>query len=415
MRIELVNTGSELLLGRVLNSHQQWIGRALSDRGWDIARQVTIADTGSAIEAAVREGLSRADLVITTGGLGPTADDITRDRIAALLDRELVEDSTVRDHITAIFNKIARPMPDSVMVQAQVPIGAQVLQNAYGTAPGLFLELAPNPFGDGRSTGWLLMLPGPPRELHPMMTEQAIPLLLEKCPPPNPLTTRTLKVAGMGESMVEERIAGLLEPIAAAGLDIGYCSRSGEVDIRLRAVDSAVVEQAETVVRETIGDHIFGSDDVTLEQTVIEGLTQRGKTLVVAESCTGGFLAHRLTNVPGASAVFLAGLVTYSNEAKQTVLGVKEETLAAHGAVSAETACEMAEGARTSHGADYALATTGIAGPTGGTEGKPVGTVHIALATSTGTHAINPRNNFDRETFKFITTQQAMDLLRRQL
>ena len=415
MRIELINTGSELLLGHVLNTHQQWICRELADRGWEIARQVTVPDTGHAIENSVREGLSRADLVITTGGLGPTADDITRDRIAALLGRELHEDATVRDHITAIFKRIRRPMPQSVFVQAQVPKGAQILQNNHGTAPGLFLELLPNPFGDGQSTGWLLMLPGPPRELRPMFTDQALPLLGKACPPTSVAITRTLRAAGIGESMVEEKISAPLRPLAAKGLEIGYCARSGEVDIRLRAADPEIITQAETLVRGVIGQHIFGIDDEKLEQHIIRILTERQQSLVVAESCTGGYLANRLTNIPGASAVFLAGLVTYSNQAKQTALGVNEKTLATHGAVSEATAREMAEGARARHGATFALSTTGIAGPGGGTPGKPVGTVHIALATPQGTRAIAPHNAVDRETFKFITSQQALDLLRQEL
>ena len=415
MCIELVNTGSELLLGHVLNTHQQWICRELNNHGWDVARQVTVADTGSAIEDAVREGLSRAALVITTGGLGPTTDDITRDRIAALLGSELREDASVRAHIAAFFERIQRPMPKSVLVQALVPEGARILPNAHGTAPGLFFELCPNPFGDGQRPGWLLMLPGPPRELRPMFSEQVLPILHDKCPPTTHMITRTLKAAGIGESMVEDKISGVLRPLVEAGLKIGYCARSGEVDIRLRAANEALIEQAEGTIRDAIGRHIFGVDDEKLEQNIVHLLAERKETLAVAESCTGGYLANRLTNIPGASAVFLAGLVTYSNEAKQVALGVKAGTLAAHGAVSEVTAREMAEGARNRHGATYALATTGIAGPGGGTQEKPVGTVHIALATPDGTHTINPHNTVDRETFKFVASQQALDLLRKKL
>ncbi len=415
MRVELINTGSELLLGHVLNTHQQWICRELNNHGWDVARQVTVADAGPAIEDAVREGLSRADLVITTGGLGPTTDDITRDRIAALLGSELREDASVRSHIGAFFKRNQRLMPESVLVQALVPEGAQILPNAHGTAPGLFFELCPNPFDDGQGPGWLIMLPGPPRELRPMFIDQVLPILCDKCPPPTRMITRTLRAAGIGESMVEEKIRGLLWPLVEAGLKIGYCARSGEVDIRLRAADASLIEQAEDTIRGAIGQNIFGVDDEKLEQNIIRLLTDRKETLVVAESCTGGYLANRLTNVPGASAVFLAGFVTYSNEAKQIALGVKDETLAVHGAVSEVAACEMAEGTRNRHGATYALATTGIAGPGGGTPEKPVGTVHIALATPDGTHTINPCNTADRETFKFVTSQQALDLLRKKL
>jgi nicotinamide-nucleotide amidase len=248
-----------------------------------------------------------------------------------------------------------------------------------------------------------------------MFTDQALPLLGKACPPTAVAITRTLRAAGIGESMVEEKISAPLRPLAADGLEIGYCARSGEVDIRLRAADPEIITQAETLVRGVIGQHIFGIDDEKLEQHIIQILTERQQSLVVAESCTGGYLANRLTNIPGASAVFLAGLVTYSNQAKQTVLGVNEETLTTHGAVSEATAREMAEGARARHGATFALSTTGIAGPGGGSPGKPVGTVHIALATPQGTRAIAPHNAVDRETFKFITSQQALDLLRQKL
>lgn len=415
MRIELINTGSELLIGHVLNTHQQWICRELNDQGWEVARQVTVADTGYAIESAVRGGLSRSDLVITTGGLGPTADDITRDHIAALLGRELHENTSVRDHITAFFDRIRRPMPESVFAQARVPEGAQILRNIHGTAPGLFFELCPNPYGEGQAPGWLLMLPGPPRELCPMFTEQVLPLLLEKCPPPVRMITRTLRAAGIGESMVEEKISGLLQSLTGAGLEIGYCARNGEVDVRLRAADPAIIDEAEDFIRGVIGQHIFGVDGEKLEQHIIWNLTKRKETLAVAESCTGGYLANRLTNVPGASSVFLAGFVTYSNESKQIALGVKPETLATHGAVSEDTAREMAEGTRNRLGVTYALSTTGIAGPSGGTTDKPVGTVYIALATSSTTNTIASCNAVDRETFKFVASQQALDLLRGKL
>jgi nicotinamide-nucleotide amidase len=203
-----------------------------------------------------------------------------------------------------------------------------------------------------------------------------------------------------------------------AGLEIGYCARVGEVDVRLVAHgDGAdkMLDGAESIVQEHVGDFIYGRGDDQLEEVMVRELTKRGMTLVVAESCTGGFLAHRITNISGASAVFLAGYCTYSNEAKQETLGVKPETLAGHSAVSEAVAREMAEGARAKHGADFALSTTGIAGPTGGTKEKPVGTVFIALAGPNGTEVINPCNPCDRETFKYVATQQALDLLRRNL
>ncbi len=418
MAIELINTGSELLLGRVLNTHQQWLCRGLADLGHTVARQVAVPDTGADIQSAVREALSRADLVITTGGLGPTSDDITRDLIAQLLGRKLCVDDAALRHVEEFFTKRNRPMPASTRVQGLVPEGASVLMNAHGTAPGLIIDVNPNPFRSGGKASRLVMLPGPPRELRPMFIEQIAPLLRNWFPTEGAFICRTLRSTGLGESWVEENVAGPLKHLTDAGLDIGYCARIGEVDVRLTkrggGAQEAVAE-GERIVRSAIGDYIFGADDESLEQTLVRLLTDRKQTLALAESCTGGYLAHRLTNVPGASAVLLSGLVTYSNEAKQTFLGVNPATLAGHGAVSEAVAREMAEGARARNRADYALAVTGIAGPGGGSEAKPVGTVFIALACNQETRVLRRLNRYDRETFKFATSQQALELLRRRI
>jgi len=418
MNIELINTGSELMLGRVLNTHQQWLCRQLADLGYFVTRQVAVADTADDIEQAVREALGRADFIVTTGGLGPTSDDITRDRIAALLGRKLNEDPAIVAHVESFFAKRNRPMPASTRVQAMVPDGALVLHNAHGTAPGLALHVSPNPFRTDGKASWLVMLPGPPRELRPMFTNQVAPLLKDKLPLDGDFVCRTLRTVGIGESYLEERIAAALKPLMDAGLELGYCAHSGAVDVRFVArgcgADADMAEAAR-IVYKLAGEHIFGEGDDELEQVLVRRLTERKQTLVLAESCTGGFIANRITNVPGASAVLLAGLVTYSNAAKQHFLGVRAETIAAHGAVSEAVACEMAEGARARTGADFALAVTGIAGPGGGTPEKPVGTVFIALASASGTKVINPVNRYDRETFKYLTSLQALELLRREL
>ncbi len=418
MNIELINTGSELMLGRVLNTHQQWLCRQLADLGYVVNRQVGVADTADDIEQSVREALGRADFIITTGGLGPTSDDITRDRIAALLGRTLHEDPVIVAHVESFFAKRKRTMPASTRVQAMVPDGALVLHNAHGTAPGLALHVSPNPFRADGKPSWLVMLPGPPRELRPMFTDQVAPLLRTKLPLETDFVCRTLRTVGIGESYLEERIAAPLKPLTNAGLELGYCAHTGAVDVRFVArgcgADADVAEAAR-IVYELAGEHIFGEGDDDLEQVLLRQLTERRQTLALAESCTGGFIANRLTNVPGASAVLLAGLVTYSNAAKEHFLGVRAETLAAHGAVSEAVAREMAEGARARTGADFAIAVTGIAGPGGGTPEKPVGTVFIALATESGTKVINPINRYDRETFKYVTSLQALELLRRNM
>ncbi len=405
------------MLGRVLNTHQQWLCRQLADRGYVVNRQVAVADTSRDIEEAVREALGRADLIITTGGLGPTSDDLTRDLIARLIGRELREDAAVLAHIKSFFEVRRRAMPERTAVQAMVPDGAMVLPNPHGTAPGLAIELRPNGLRPGGETTWLIMLPGPPRELRPMFTDSVAPLLARVLPLEQRFVCRTLRATGIGESVVQERIGPSLEAFVKAGLDLGYCARLGQVDVRLAAHGAEaekMVREAERIVYRQIGSRIFGVEDEELETILIQTLTARKQTLAVAESCTGGLISHLLTNVPGASAVLLAGLVTYSNASKQKLLGVREETLTEHGAVSEAVAREMAEGARRETKSDFAISVTGIAGPSGGTPDKPVGTVFIGVAGPFGSNVEKNFNPYDRATFKQVTAQQALDLLRRK-
>ena len=416
MIIELVNTGSELMLGRVLNTHQQWICRQLADMGWVVERQVAVPDTAREIRDAVREALGRADLVIATGGLGPTSDDITRELIAEMLGRKLVMDENIRTEIARFFTSRNRPQPARTEVQALVPEGAIVLPNSQGTAPGLAMEVPADVYRGTRS--WLIMLPGPPRELRPMWAEHVVPLLKREFAQPETFVCRTLKTTGVGESRVEEIIAKHLDEQLKAGLEIGYCARTGEVDVRFvcRGPNAtACVAEAEKITRRLLRDHVYGVDDEQLETVVVRLLTEQKQTLALAESCTGGFITNRITNVPGASTVLLAGLVTYSNEAKQQLLDVSMESLKAHGAVSEAVAREMANGARRRTRADFAISVTGIAGPSGGTSEKPVGTVFVGLASPTETYVAHKVNAFDRETFKYVTSQQALEMLRRAI
>lgn len=417
MQVELVNTGSELMLGRVLNTHQQWLCRRLADLGLPVARQLAVPDAGLAIREAVAECLHRADLVITTGGLGPTSDDRTRELLADLLGLPLHPDPAALENIRRYFAARNRPMPARVEVQALVPAGTLVLQNQHGTAPGLAIEV---PAGRFRSTPSLLvLLPGPPRELRPMFDTQVVPLLQERLPEVEPFHCLTLRTCGIGESMVEENLAPLLPPLLERGLEIGYCARTGEVDVRLAASGSKgadLVREAETVVRETLRPYLFGTGDDSLESVIIDLAKRHHATLSVAESCTGGYLAHRLTNVPGASAVLWGGWVVYDNAAKESSLGVRPETLAQHGAVSEACATEMAERALTRSNTTHALALTGIAGPSGGSPEKPVGTVYLALAAKGQPTLVRRQlNPFDRETFKYVSSQQALEMFRRRL
>jgi nicotinamide-nucleotide amidase len=316
-------------------------------------------------------------------------------------------------------------MPVNNDVQAMVPEGAVVLPNPNGTAPGLAIQIPPgvkfqieNRKSKIENTRWLVMLPGPPRELRPVFDDFVVPILRREFPLEIPFVCRTLRTGGIGESAVQEKIQPPLAALVAEGLEVGYCARVGQVDVRLMARGEAakkIVHTGETIVRQILGANIYGLDDEEIEQIVVRLLTEKKKTLALAESCTGGGIANRVTNVPGASAVFLGGVVSYANEAKEKFLGVCAMTLQQHGAVNEAAAREMAEGAREKFGADFALAVTGIAGPSGGTPEKPVGTVFIALADAFGTVVERKLNSYEREAFKQLTAQQALELLRTKL
>lgn len=418
MNVEIINTGSELLVGNRLNSHAQWLGRRFQELGYRVTRQTAVADDGPSIQAAVREALGRADLIVTTGGLGPTSDDLTRDLIAALYERELQEDPAIVEHIRAFFAARNKSMPERTRVQALVPQGATVLANAHGTAPGLALQASPNPFRPDGQASWLVMLPGPPRELQPMFDQEVVPLLRQHLPPTVATESRMVRTTGLGESLIEDLVESPLGSLVSAGLEFSICGHPGEVEVRVTARGCGAVEsvtEAEAIIHQALGLNVYGAEADQLESVLVKLLIDQQATLALAESCTGGHLANRLTNVAGASAVLLAGWVTYSNAAKEQCLGVSAATLTVHGAVSEATAREMAEGARRESGATYALSVTGIAGPSGGSDLKPVGTAFIGLATPSGMEVIKVLNPYDRDTFKRVTSQQALDLLRRHL
>ena len=401
------------MLGRVLNTHQQWLCRRLADLGHTVTRQVAVADAGADIQGAVREALDRADWVITTGGLGPTSDDLTRELIAGLLGRKLVQNQAVLAHIESFFAKRNRPRPSKTTVETFVPEGALVFLNQYGTAPGLAMSVNRN--GSGKK--WLVMLPGPPRELRPMFDDAVAPLLRRETSA-EMFVCRTLRSTGIGESRVQEMVENDLQPLALRGLEIGYCARPGAVDVRLSARGpeaETLVHAGITSVQKNLGANIFGFDDDEIETVVVRLLIEKKRTLALAESCTGGNIAHRVTNISGASDVFLGGVVSYANAAKENFLGVDAGSLQTHGAVSETVAREMAVGAQLRFGSDFALAVTGIAGPGGGSDDKPVGTVFLALATPEGVEVRRLFNPWERITFKEVTATQALEWLRTRL
>lgn len=408
MRVALLNTGTELLAGDVHDTHLAFIAREIFALGLRIEERRTVGD-GDPIAETLKELFPRAEIIFVTGGLGPTSDDITRDVTAALLGLKLEENPELLASLKERLRVRGIKWVSSIARQAQVPEGAQILPNENGSASGLYLRANINP---AIPSPHIFLLPGPPRELQPMFREHAMSILRSIVKGPPPVERRFYKIAVMGESVIEEKIGKKI--LAIPGLELGYCARPGEVDVRIIG-PRAALDQADGIVRAELGNVIFTADDRDLEEVLVELLTKKKQTLATAESCTGGLLANRITNVPGASAIFLAGYVCYANEAKIDVLGIDPKLIEQHGAVSEEAARAMAEGARKCARSTYALSTTGIAGPDGGSKEKPVGTAYVALAGDEETKVRKLFFPTDRETFKQLVAQVAFEMLRREL
>ena len=408
MRAVLLNTGTELLAGDVHDTHLAFIAREIFALGLRIEERRTVAD-GAAIGETLRELFSRAEIIFVTGGLGPTSDDITRDIVAELLGLKLQENAELLASLKARLSARGIKWVSSIARQALVPDGAQILPNENGSAPGLYLKADVNP---KIRSPHIFLLPGPPRELQPMFRESAMLFLRSIVKGPPRFERRFYKIAYMGESLIEEAIGKRI--LAIPGVELGYCARPGEVDVRIIG-ERAALDQADQIVRAELGDSIFTTGDETLEEVLVKMLTKKKQTMATAESCTGGLLVNRITNVPGASAVLLAGYIAYSNGAKIDILGVDPKLIEKHGAVSEEVARSMADGARKRARSTYALATTGVAGPSGGSEEKPVGTVYVALADENDMKIKKLFFPSDRETFKQLTAQATFEMLRRKL
>jgi len=409
MTVELINSGTELLLGEVVNTHAAWIAKRVFPLGLRIARQTTVPD-GPAIRDAVCETFNRADIVFVTGGLGPTTDDITREAVAEILGLKLVANETIRSAIEARLAARGYKLLDRMLRQTLVPEGATVLPNKNGTAPGLHIPSLSTP---SLASPHFFLLPGPPRELKPMFEESVLPILRGLLGGLPEKECRIYRVVGLGESAVEEMIG--LELSENKELEVGYCARPNEVDFRLIG-SKRLLDEIEPLILQTLGKNLVSAKGEGIEEWIVEHLATAGRTISTAESCTGGLLANRLTNVPGSSRVFQRGFVTYSNESKSDLLGVSQELLSTHGAVSEPVARAMAEGALRNATSDFSLALTGVAGPDGGTPEKPVGTVFIAMARHDNpTQCQNFSFPVDRATFKQLATQAALDMLRRAL
>ena len=409
MRAALINTGTELLLGNVQDAHLAFIAREIFPLGLRIEERRTVPDT-DAIRRTLAELFPRCEILFVTGGLGPTTDDITREMVAEVLGLALHQDAQLLTSLRKRLRTRGIKWAAGIARQADVPAGAQVLSNENGSAPGFYLKANINP---RIASPHVFVLPGPPRELQPMFNKFAIPILHSIIGGPLPVERRMYRLAGVGESVVEEAIGEKV--LAIPGVELGYCARPGEVDVRIIG-EAKAIEQADGVITSALGPSIFSAGDESLEEVIVKLLTKRNQTLASAESCTGGLIANRITNVPGASRVFLAGYVCYANQAKIDMLNVDPKLIETHGAVNEPVARALAEHARACARSDYALATTGVAGPTGGSPEKPIGTVYVALAS--GDAETTAKKFFfptDRETFKQLAAQTALDLLRRRI
>lgn len=403
--LELITTGAELLSGRTVNRHAQWLGGALDKIGWRLTRDTTVPDNHAAIADALASACVRSRVVICTGGLGPTSDDVTRDVAASWAGAGIVMHEPSRQLVRDIYARRRKPLNDMVERHALVVEGARVLENAHGLAPGEHLE---------KRGQHVFLLPGPPREFQGVMNDHVLPWL-DGLGIGSRARRQVFQVAGMGESdIVAAMIADGYDDLQ---VDTAYCAAPSRVSIRIdeRPAWAGDFDRAVALVERVMGPAIFARADVSLEEIVLETLMRHGRTLAVAESCTGGWIGQRLTAVAGSSAVFRGGVIAYHNEVKMKLLGVEAQLLADCGAVSEEVARAMATGVRQVCGADYGLAVTGIAGPGGGSADKPVGTVWLAVADERQVCTRSWALGGGRDAVREASALLALDLLRRFL
>lgn len=405
---EIIAVGTEILLGDIVNTDAQTVARALSELGINVYYNTVVGDNPERLRAAVEIAKGRADIIITTGGLGPTFDDLTKQTLAECFGKKLVLNEKELSKIKGYFEKLGRTMTKNNEQQAYLPENCTVLENDWGTAPGCAF------FAENTH---VLMLPGPPRECVPMMRERAMPYLKklsDAC-----LVSHEIKIFGMGESSVEDKIRHIAEkmsnptlaPYAKEGETLLRVTGRAEDEQTADALTRPVIDQ----VYEILGEYIYGTDVPSLAYVVLETLKKQGKTIATAESCTGGLLSKMLTDLPGASDAFLGGICAYQNEIKEKLLFVSHELLEKHGAVSEECAAAMAEGARKALGSDIGVGITGIAGPGGGSEEKPVGTVYIAVSDGVETRVKKVLHQRDRGTVRNMSALTALDQVRRIL
>lgn len=405
---EILSVGTEILLGDILNTNSRYLSVELAKIGISVLRHTTVGDNAERLAAALTAALERSDIVIATGGLGPTADDITRDVCCEVMGFDTVFNREIADGIKNYFEGRGIPMPENNLRQAYVPVGGDVFENKNGTAPGIGMK---------KNGKCVVILPGPPYEMAPMYHECVVPYLAEYSD--GIIVSKTVRTMCIGESAMAERVADLLEgenptvaPYAKKGEALLRVTAKAETEAEAQAMLEPVIAE----IRKRLGDVVYGIDSESIEQRVVELLKKNKMTLATAESCTAGYIPKRITDIAGASSVFEYGAITYSNDVKERVLGVKHETLVAYGAVSEQTATEMAAGIRRISGEDIGIAVTGIAGPGSDGTNKPVGLCYIALNAPDAQicEKIETGRN-DREYNRYVTASRALNLVRRYL
>lgn len=408
MNAEILAVGTELLMGQIANTNAQYISQRLNSIGINVYYHSVVGDNPVRLKDALELALSRADVVIMTGGLGPTQDDLTKETVAEIMGKKLILHEESLKKIEGYFKRVNRPMVKNNIKQAYLPENCIVIKNNNGTAPGCIIE---------KENKTVVMLPGPPSEMRPMLDETVIPYYEAKSS--KKIVSKYLRVFGVGESLLEEKLIHLIEN--QSNVTIATYAKEGEVTIRITTKnnDEAIalrdLLEIKKEIIDIIGDSLYSDEDKELYQVVAETLIQNRVTIAFAESCTGGLISSVITDIPGISAVFDRAVVTYSNKSKVESLGVKEETLDKFGAVSRETAIEMAEGIRSIAGTDLGLSVTGIAGPDGGSEEKPVGLVYIALASKNGTHCKELKLAGNRRKIRNNTVLNSFDIIRKWL
>lgn len=406
----MISVGTELLLGQIVDTNAAYLSRLLPQFGIDLHYRVTVGDNEPRLADALKLALGRSDVVFTIGGLGPTQDDLTKETVAKVVGDEMMLHEESARLLRSFFASRGMKMPEANLKQALMPKRGRVLPNPLGTAPGAAFET-----GDKV----VIVLPGPPREFNEMVDSQVAPYLRERIgESAEVIRSRVLRIAGLGESSVADMVKDLL---GGSNPTVAPLASLGEVHLRITAKAAgtaeadAMIDEMDRKLTAILGKCVFGRDEEKLEQVVVHALIERGLKLAAAESCTGGLISSRITDISGSSETFLAGFIAYSNEAKKELLGVDEQLLTKYGAVSDETARAMAEGAKRVSGADIAISVTGIAGPTGATAAKPVGLVYMALSAASETISFEHRFSGSRIDIKLRASQTALDMLRMHL